>query len=149
MAQGQVATKVEAQQHPLYGFGGWLYAFYAYAIVETCLPMVGLFGEGGGLVAMYGAENFSMMRMVMAVNMILPLPFLILAPLKHPLMPIVTIISFWTSAVLFLVAMSIGGIPPQTILTVVSLNAVTAAAYTWYLLQSMRVNVTYRQRVPA
>jgi hypothetical protein len=149
MAAWTNVTKAEAQENKLYGFWGWLFAFYAYAIVECCLPMIGLFGEGEGLVAMYGADNLGMMRMVMAANMVLPLPFLILAPLKHRLMPLATIITFWASAILFLVAMTIGGVDPQTILTVVSLNALTAAAYTWYVLRSKRVNVTYRHRLPA
>lgn len=149
MAAWTNVTEAEARENKLYGFGGWLYAFYAYAIVECFLPMIGVFGEGRGLETMYGADNLAMMRMVMAANMVLPLPFLILAPLKHPLMPIATIITFWASAILFLAAMTIGGVALQTILIVVSLNALTAAAYTLYVLRSERVNVTYKHRVLA
>ena len=125
MAIWQAVTPEDAKQNPLYGFGGWLYAFYAYAIVEFFLPLSSLLGGGRGLAMMYGPENVNMMRIVMGVNLLLPLPFLTLAPLKHRLMPVVTIVSFWISPILFASAMIIGSVEPQRILLVFSLNAVT------------------------
>jgi hypothetical protein len=148
MTQWQAVTPAKAEQNPFYGFRGWLYVFYAYAIIEVLMPMGGLFGDGRGLALMYGPENVSMMRIVCVVNLLLPLPFLILTPMKHRLMPVLTIIPFWISPFVFLSAMIIGSVEPQKILGVFFLNAVTAAAYTWYLLQSKRINITYCHRAP-
>ncbi len=149
MMQWQVVTPAEAQQNPLYGFGGWLYAFYGYALVNASLPLSSLLGDGSGLAMMYGPENVGMMRAVNAVSLLLLLPFLVLAPLKHPLMPVVTIACFWISLVILIGAMLIGNVEPRRTLIVFLINAVTAAGYTWYLLRSKRVNVTYRHRVSA
>ena len=75
------------------------------------------------------------------------LPFLVLAPMKHPAMPKVAIICGGLSIAVRLVVDFFAGR-----LVVAGENVpfiVLTALFVWYLLRSKRVNVTYRYRVRA
>jgi len=142
-------SPTQAEGHPAYGFEGWLLFFYAYALFGLALPIMSVFGGGGGTAAMFGAENVTMMRTVNAVRLILLLPFLVLAPMKHRWMPAATIAAYWLSFAIMAVALLVGDVPARRTGIVMSLDAVTALLYTAYLVFSVRVNVTYRHRVPS
>ena len=79
------------------------------------------------------------------------IPFLILVPMKHWLMPPVVIACTWIQIVMFFpISIGLAEMTNGTIATIATIFVVVLAAlWTWYLLRSKRVNLTYRNRVPA
>lgn len=132
----------EAARHRLYGFSGWLIAYYALG-VATFLVWVGFSVYAYGM----GTESDPLPGLVRATLALLPLlqamfivPFLVLAPLRHHGMPSVVTVCLW-----FGVAVTLVHAPTFDAAT----HVIWAAIFTLYLLRSKRVNVTYLHRVPA
>jgi len=139
----------EAAASPYYGFGGLLIFFYVIALILIALPVMSVFGSGEGTMRMYGPENAAVMRNGNAVRLLLLLPFLVLAPLKHRLMPAIAIACYWASLAVLLITFATANVPMGRMINVILFNAAVAIVFTLYLLFSKRVNATYRQRVPA
>ena len=138
----------DARAHPLYGFGGWLLAVYAVEVLGVALTLEGVIT----VVRDYGLNpltnpSFGIVWLHLALN----LPFLLMAPMKARLMPVVAIVCYWVG-----IAISLGsfGTMPGPLMNVSILARVAfwnawGVVFTLYLLRSRRVNVTYRHRVLA
>ncbi len=141
----KVVSKEEARLSPYYGFRGWLLLFYIsilFVVVSDLLQAVTVpnprFAYGGGV-----GVTRAVLLSIAAVN----LPFLILAPMKHRLMPRLGIAGTWITVVIFAATIDMPGQIDGVILRVAFVVAF-AALMTWYILSSRRVNVTYLNRVP-
>lgn len=132
----------EAAGHKLYGFSGWLVAYYALGVV-TFLVWLGFSFYS----LMKGIESHSVHGLVLTtlasialLQALFLVPFLIMAPIRHYAMPSVVTVCLWFGvAVNLLHAPLIGA----------ASHIIWAAIFTLYLLRSKRVNVTYLHRVPA
>jgi len=138
-----------ASTDPKFGFGGWIWFFYGFALVRTLLAMRNIFGNEAALGGMYGLENVATIRIQLILRILLLLPFLLLAPLRHSLMPPVAIAGVWMTAVLALLFGLIVSLPEDRLLSVLVVEVLVASAYTLYLLRSKRVNVTYLSLIPS
>ena len=138
----------EARVSKLYGFGGWLVALYCWAIFLTVWQLFGGLNAGEGLAKMYGsAEGAAIMRVVLIIKALSWLPFLVLAPLRHKLMPAVTLVCVLGTFLLDAVIVNAYlGLPMMKYIGVNVFNGLIAFGYSAYLLYSKRVNITYRQR---
>ena len=181
MAMRDVSIE-EAKQSKYYGFGGWMIIFYILAALALIVGVVGVIPQNAlpgldpDVVAIVTLNAFpgvdpNVVAIVTLVQCALVLPFLILTPLKHRLMPAATIVCAWLSLVITIglyfihwssisaaldaeaarvdagaEVASIGMI--LTFVSVVVMVVVTALL-TWYLISSKRVNATYRHRVRA
>lgn len=91
-------VKVSAQQareSRHYGFDGWLVVFYVLAALSAASAAVNaIIGLVLADVVQFGAWPW-----LAAAKMVLWLPFLILAPIRHRLMPAATILCAWVSVV--------------------------------------------------
>ncbi|MEN3976452.1 DUF2569 family protein [Emcibacter sp. SYSU 3D8] len=142
-------TEDEAMLHPLYGFGGWLYAVYAVEVLGLALTLEGIVRvvdeAGAGQLANPG---FGLVWLQVLLN----LPFLLMAPMKARAMPAVAIGCYWVGMVFSLgmvVTLPSSVDMDASVLARVLVWFVWGAVFTLYLLRSRRVNVTYRHRVPA
>lgn len=149
----KVVSREDAEQSPYFGLRGWLLLFYVLTllgIVNYILLFVWPPSTGYG--------DVSVTRTFLFFHSALFVPFLVLAPIKHPLMPKILIICIWISFVSraspFYPATlsSASGSAPYfsavNLFGVISAGLV-AALITWYLRHSKRVNATYLNRVPA
>ena len=85
-------SKEEAMRSPYYGLKGWLLVFYvltALGIVSYLLLVISPPTSGSG--------DVGMTNVFLLIHVALSVPFLILAPMKHPLTPKVVIICLWMS----------------------------------------------------
>lgn len=87
-------TAERAKASPHYGFDGWLVVFYVLAGFSAFSAIMNMFA----VAALSGFHSWGAMPWLAAAKALLWLPFLILAPLKHRLMPLATIVSLWVSA---------------------------------------------------
>ena len=99
---GYVAvSEQQAKTSPYYGFDGWLVVFYVYA-VWTCvssLAAVFAFMQFGRVATEFGTFDLGGLQVLMAVRVVTLLPFLVLTPLKHRLMPMAVIGCEWINVV--------------------------------------------------
>ncbi len=138
---------------PYYGLKGWLLVFYvltALGIVSYLLLVISPPTSGSG--------DVGITREFLLIHVALSVPFLILAPLKHPLMPKVVIICLWMSFAaqawpMYLAALASASGTAKYLSSVNVFGIIGAGVVvvliTWYMLRSVRVNVTYLNRVPA
>ena len=133
----------EAKKDPSYGLWGWLLLFY----------LMFLFAFLEGLARIFGFVSDDLTETEFLVSQPieetlfiygLQLPFLILAPIKHRLMPKLTIAATWLSLLSLLTGLGRNEYGE----VVVIFALITPVLFTWYLLRSKRVNVTYRHRRP-
>ncbi len=146
-------SKEEAMRSPYYGLKGWLMVFYVLTALGI-VPYLGLMISP----PTSGSGDVGMTRVFLLIHVTLSVPFLILAPMKHPLMPKVVIICLWMSfasraSPMYPAALASAS-GTATYLSSVNLfgvigAGVVAVLITWYMLRSKRVNVTYLNRVPA
>lgn len=133
-----------AKLERLYGLGGWLGLLYAVHAAGAVIAVLILADSAldPGL-----AEDDLDARLLNAVlALAVCAPFLVLAPLKHPLMPAATIAAHWIGLV---GCGALFGLPAAAGDYVASIaHGALAVLFTWYLLRSKRVNVTYRHRIP-
>lgn len=132
----------EAEKDRYYGFGGWLLALYIAILLYLLAWLPVFFLETP---ASWERDYFLAWIVARAV---LWLPFLILAPLEHPLMPPLTIAAMWIALP---VTWTIGAMGshshPITWIPEMVIGVGFAALATWYFRSSRRVNATYRCRV--
>ena len=170
MAKTQVSQH-QAQQSRYYGVKGWLLVFYILMVLATLSALSNMFNETN---AMLIGLDMSTWQMVSIGQIVLMLPFLILTPMKHRLMPMLSILCMWISVAvtLGLFAMRTGDyvamvqaqmraqgaepLPPEALavmemtmnITMIGLPVLFALLFTWYLLASKRVAATFRHRLP-
>ncbi|NNG02491.1 MAG: hypothetical protein HKM95_00115 [Inquilinus sp.] len=170
MAKMQVSQH-QAQQSRYYGVKGWLLVFYILMILSALSALSNAFNEANAM--MLGME-MGTWQMISFGQVALMLPFLVLTPMKHRLMPTLAIVCMWLSVVLTVgvFAMSTADygknlqatmraagtdtLPPEfyaamgssMIIFMVALPVVFTLLFTWYLLASKRVNATFRHRLP-
>ena len=137
----------EARLHPLYGFGGWLYGVYAVEVLTLAFTL-----EGVVRVAQhYGIEQLANPSFgIMWLQVVLHLPFLLMAPIRARAMPLVSIVCYWAGILFSLGVFVAPGLWMDLEVIGRALFWVTwGVVFTLYLLRSRRVNVTYRHRVRA
>lgn len=141
-------SKDEARAHPLYGFRGWMLSLWILYFLGWLVNFANLSGlNDAALISLYGTENMGMVKFSVAMSQLLALPLLVLAPLRHSMMPKMSIICLWLGAVLgFGITFSI--LPIWMALSGSAVGVILSALWTWYLLKSKRVNVTYNLRIP-
>lgn len=137
-------SPAEAEQSKYYGLGGWLLVFYV-------LGVLGFLASFAGLLALETLkQNFGDSYLILAglgiVQGLLYLPFLILAPKKHPLMPKAAISALWLSVAVTAIAGMFAN--PSQMMGQLIFSVAMVALFAWYLRKSKRVNVTYLHRVP-
>ena len=143
-------TPQEARAHPRYGFGGWLYLLYGFAALRVLMNLNNIFGPQMGMLGMYGEQNVQIMHVVMGFQTLCILPFLVLAPFKHELMPKAVMVGYSLGVLGFLIGLLLlTQFPTERFIAVLINHGTIAALYGWYMAQSKRVNVTYNHRVPA
>jgi len=145
-AKWRTLSHTEAQQRDKYGFGGWLIAFYILALFLVSWHLSSLAGGAQGLMRMYETpDNVAKMQITLGIKVLLWIPFLVLTPMKQPLMPAATVTCIGAMVliegvtVLFFLDLS----PVKTVVINV-FNLVILVSYTAYLMRSERVNLTYR-----
>lgn len=145
-------TLAEAKQRNLYGFRGSVLVVYLLAAFLMVWQLYGAANTSNGLDLMYdGPENAFVMQHVLTLKALLWIPFLVLAPMRHPLMPSVTLICIATAFLMDFVAINfVIGLPIPKSMGVNIFNLLIAAGFGWYFMRSKRVNLTYRlrERVP-
>ena len=153
VAGWKVVSPEEAANNKYYGFKGWIISFYVLIAFGTLMNVVTvLFNPLGGLLAdIVGDEAWFgdpvwTARVMGLVGIVLAIPFLLLAPMKHRLMPMVTIVCYWLAAV---VGVLFSTAYPLELALQTSFNLIIIAiVFSGYLVTSRRVNVTYYHRVP-
>ena len=140
--------EAEAKQRKLYGFRGSVLVAYVLAAFLLVWQLYGAANTTNGLDVMYdGPENAFIMQHVLTFKALSWIPFLILAPIRHPLMPRVALICLVTAFLLDFVAVNfVIGLPMPKSMGVNIFNLLIAVGFSWYFLRSKRVNLTYRLR---
>lgn len=138
-------TPEQAAQDRYYGLGGWLLFFYVLAVLGFLSNFAGL-ANVAALRDLYG-DSFGIILALTVIQALLLLPFVVLAPMKHPAMPKATISALWLSVSLTAVVGLATG--PARLLPTILIGVAVVALFQWYLKNSRRVNVTYRHLVPA
>ena len=136
----------EAKSHSAYGFSGGLYIVYVLSILWTLHSVYIVFFDAEYTLAhLYGYENLTMVDFVSFVQILLTIPFLLLAPRLISVTPQVSVALF---SVNWMVWFTFGMLVPSAV--TVSLIVTLVTLYmVLYLMVSNRVNVTYlhRQRI--
>lgn len=134
-----------------YGIQGWLLAIYIIVVLAFfggLIPQL----DTAGMAAEYKEHYFSALLGNM-LQMLMLLPFLILTLLKDRRMPVVSIAAIWISVLAgaYVSALPISEAPlalaEQYFFVLVDI--VICTLFSWYLLRSRRVNVTFRHRIPS
>jgi len=90
-----------------------------------------------------GPGNAFVMQHVLTLKELSWIPFLILAPMRHRLMPRIALICIAVTFLMDLVSINfVISLPMPKSMGVNIFNFVVAAGFTWYLLASKRVNMT-------
>ena len=138
-------TPEQAAQHKHYGLGGWLLVLYALAVLAFVGSFLGLAGIST-LKEKFG-DSYIILVILSLVQAVLHLPFIILAPKKHPLMPKAAVSAYWLSVSLTAIAALLTD--PGHMLPQLAVGVIYVSLFQWYMNRSKRVNVTYRHRIPA
>ncbi len=142
----------EAVQYKFYGIRGWLITFYILAALGLLSAISGLIEPDPEAIQLF-FNSTGIFLAFSVITLALQLPFLILVPMKYPLMPNIEIACTWvrTTIILpFVMSLDVTMGVPSGFGTGISIFAmVIAALWTWYLLESKRVNLTFRGRVQA
>jgi|GEM_PF-2994937 len=145
----------EAARHHLYGLQGWLLTFYVlYAlgfVVQLIMKIVpSLYGTDvdDEYLNLYGIGPAQGM-FINVVNLVYGLLMLIFMPLKRSWVPASIITCALLSWLIFVAVITIYGTVNLQVNLYFLFGGSFAGLYAWYWLQSKRVNVTYRNRVPA
>ena len=173
MAMTQVSAD-QAMQSRYYGVKGWLLVIYVLYVLSALSTLSNALAASD---AMAIGLDPGLWRMIAIVQLALTLPFLIMTPMKHRLMPMVAIACLWISVAITLLlyaanwssimmamedqmrtaagqsagAMSdemFGAIGQFGIMVGIGFGMIFAALMTWFLLASKRVNATFLHRIP-
>jgi len=141
----------DARLHRLYGFRGWLIAIYVLVLVLFLLDLRSITGDSAMMKMMFETEaQVAVIRWVMIFECVALLPFLVLTPLKHSVMPTAALAGFAAFTLLRpLAVLLLIDIKPVKIMAVSGNHLVLGAVFIAYVLLSKRVNVTFRHRVKA
>ena len=132
----------EAKAARYYGFGGWLLAFYLLLIVYLAIWIPQFFFDAPR------SWDQQLYNSAILARTVFWVPFLILCPITHPLMPRITIIMMWLSMFTVWVIGYFGSSShPLTWIPAMVIDVLFVSLMTWYFRSSRRVNVTYRHRV--
>ena len=140
-------SKDEAANNRYYGLRGWLLLFYVGAAFGAVTYSIDLLSPSVEKYYWVFGERPGVIRAALLVALAGQLPVLILAPLKHRLMPRLWIAGMWISVITWIAAYDMPGRVDAMLLSVAA-TIVGSALLTWYVLHSKRVNVTYLHRVP-
>ena len=150
----------EAVEHPYYGVRGWLKCFYILALLSIIRSIYELIYPDPLLLEAFGGSA-GMLKAAGVIWIVLQLPFLVLTPIAHPWMPTATIASTWINTSFTLTLLfnldenatfwnldqTSADMMSTVTTTGIVVSIVGSALWTWYLLSSKRVNVTFRNRV--
>lgn len=156
----ETVSDEEAIELKYYGVRGWLRFFYVLAVISFVFTVYNLVNPEP-ITLMIFAGNARIVQALYLLSLVLQIPFLVLTPIAHPLMPSATIVCTWVYMVFVITltsnldatfaAMNAETMSPDfaaaATKTAVIVNITMTALWTWYLLSSKRVNVTYRNRV--
>jgi sterol desaturase/sphingolipid hydroxylase (fatty acid hydroxylase superfamily) len=148
-AQWKAVAEEEARQRKDYGFGGWMWPLYLLLLylIWTRLSMVFRVPQFDLEMVYETARQAKTMEYFAFVEILLWVPFLVLAPLGHRLLPRLATYAFgawWALTVImmvFVIDISMGKSA-----FAVGFSTVVAALYVSYLARSRRVNLTCRLR---
>ena len=144
----KIVSPVEAAENKYYGFKGWILYFYALVVLGLLMNGYNIwFNPTYSTLVLGLGVSFEMISIFIVVGFVLSIPFLVLAPMKHRLMPKVTIVCYWLVVILALANFTI--FPVALALPGFVFGVIWAVLITWYLLKSKRVNVTYLHLVPS
>ena len=110
-----VVSPEQAMQSRYYGFGGWLLVIYVLSVLGALLTLyemvdwLSLTGASEAELAGLSGVVPVLGGFMAAVQLALALPFLVLAPMKHPMMPMVSIACLWLSVAFMIVHFAIVG----------------------------------------
>ncbi len=138
-------SEEEAAKAPYYGLGGWLLIFYAIALTVVADGVLSAAGAPRDLFALSDA-NAAQDRVILIVRGVLFAPFLVLAPLKHPLTPKIAIACNWLAAIAIVIDGAIVGM--DYLIPGFAATLILAVVITFYFRDSKRVNATYFWRLP-
>jgi hypothetical protein len=146
--QWQNISPEEARSKNRFGFGGWLIGFYIYALFLVGWHLSSLLGDGSGMLMMFETpENVAKMRVVLMIKTVLWIPFLVLTPLRHRLMPMASMACLVAATLIDSFAVTFLLELDQTkVLAIDGFNLLILTVYAVYLTRSKRVNLTYRLR---
>jgi len=145
----KTVTEDEAKQSRYYGLWGWLLVIYILDAGGLISDFLDIFAseivEETGLTVFqeqlkFYDGNANLTRVMMLYQNALMLPFLVLAPIKHRLTPKAAIWGMWIGVFIFAATSSS--------LAYDAVAVLETGLFTWYFMQSERVNVTYLHRVP-
>lgn len=169
------ASAAQAMQSPYYGIKGWLLVLYIILALGALSSVTNAFNADLARVSGMGETGWMLFSLI---GLALSLPFLVLTPMKHRLMPVLTIIGMWVGVAITLIrdvldwetivaasqkvmlqqvaAAGSQPLPTEFYMTMaawipiggVAVQIVFALLFTWYLLASKRVNATFRHRLP-
>lgn len=141
-------SKEDAARTSFYGLRGWLLLFYATSAIGVVMNVIDVMSPLHEAYFQTYGNRPNVIRVVLLTYAAAQVPFLILAPLKHRLLPKVWLVSIWAPMVVYVAAIDMPGQTDGMILRL-ALSFGGAALMSWYVLHSKRVNVTYLLRVPA
>ncbi len=146
------APREEVARLKYYGVGGWLLFVYILAVLAFLSGILDLVNPDERTLKLF-LGSAAIAQSVSLASMVLRFPFLILVPLKHPLMPSIDITCTWISVFImmpFIISVDVTmGAPAAVGILIAALVLIVALLWTWYLLASKRVNLTFRHRIPA
>jgi len=146
----RVVSPEEAAENRYYGLEGWLLALFAASLASIPMGLPGMFSPAGQDIArqIHGLDPVGA-TMTSTVSVVWGAVFAILIPLKRPSVPLLLLAMGWVALALnTTIVLSLGTGTNTNLLMVVVPGTVSAIFMSWYWLQSKRVNVTYRLRVP-
>lgn len=142
-------TIEDARQKSYYGFGGWMWPLYGLLLylIWVRLSMVFRVPQYELETMFESARQAEIMEYFAFLEIILWLPFLVLAPISHRLMPRLAICGFcawWVlQAIVMLVFIDIAA---EKIIVANVISTIITVLYVLYLSRSKRVNLTCRLR---
>lgn len=136
----------EAARNEKYGFGGALVILYA-IVCLWCLhnAYILVLDSNYDIAKFYGYENFTIIDFTAFVQIVLALPFLYLAPKLDKEMQSISVSCFLVN----LGCLFVFGVISPLAVEISIVFVVLSLAIVIYLARSERVNLTYRNRVPA
>ena len=149
LIKSREVSPVEAAENKYYGFKGWVLFFYILILYSLLVSIIyDIWFDPTYDIRVSGlGDSAEMIGILSVVGGVLFLPFLVLAPMKHRLMPKVTIVCSWLEVIPSLVYFTI--VPVALALPGFVFGVIFAVLITWYLLKLKRVNVTFRHLVPS
>ncbi len=144
----QMLTRLEVEGKSLYGFRGWLVFVYVLAALLLLWQISGGLMNGEGQAKMYGGkEAANIMSYVLILKGLSWLPFLVMAPVKHPKTVQVVLVCIVVVTIIDFIAINfVIDLPLQRAMGVNVFNLLVAGSFAIYFLRSKRVNLTYRWR---